>query len=123
MKHLALLLLLALTPTKTFAGANYGFGHTLSVLVAGEVLPELNRAIFTDNPELAKWLTRVEIAAIALAWCNRERDARGTWHIQDWDELTGSYDSTMDCVGPVAAAGGIIVKDRGILINLIDIKW
>lgn len=115
---LSVLLLLPVTATSK----DYGLGHTIPVAVAAHVLPELNAALFKDQPEFAKVLTKVELAVVVWFICDREAEARGSWRIAEWHEQTGSYDSTFDCLTPAGYAGFNIIED-GFTFDIINIKW
>lgn len=101
---------------------DYGVGHATINYFAGIILPEINNELFPNHPNLARILIDIELSALVYYWCNREAKARGTWDISEWDELYGSYDSTMDCVLPAAVTGYQLTKD-GFMFNIIDYKW
>lgn len=115
--------LLLLLPAKSMAlDKDYGIGHGVVNLIAGEILPEINDSLFPNKPKLSKYITNIELGLLTYYWCNRESKARGTWRINKWDNISDSYDSTFDCLTP-AAISGFQIYNNGFSINIIDFKW
>lgn len=86
---------------------------------------DINHFLFDEHPDFAQGLSDVETAGLALYFCYQEKKSRGTRDITQWDDLTGSYDSTMDCLLPLAVAGTTIYISRGgdPMVSLFDIEW
>lgn len=115
--------LLLLLPTKSIAtDKDYGLSHGVVNLIAGEVLTKINNILLPDNPNVSKYITNIELGLLTYYWCNKEAKARGTWQIDKWYNISGSYDSTFDCLTP-AAISGLQIYNDGFSINIIDYKW
>lgn len=115
MKYIIAVLLLISTPIAK--ADDYGLGHAVITYVAGEAIRDANARLF--QPEVALWVTRVELAYIAYRWCDREATARGSWAVSTW-----GGDSAGDCLTPMAVAGyQMRSSNDGFVIPLFDYRW
>lgn len=105
--------------------SDYGIGHSLVLFYFDKSVRDINGFLFDEYPDFAHTLSDVETAGLALYFCYQEKKSRGTSDITQWDDLTGNYDSTMDCLLPVAVAGTTIYINRGgdPMLSLFNIEW
>lgn len=125
-----LLALLLSLPSVSHA-TDYGVGHALFLYYFDKSARDINDFLFNDYfqldeyPGLAQGISDVETTGLALYFCYQEKKSRGTWDITRWDDLSGNYDSTMDCVLPLAVAGTMVYVGRGgdPMVSLFNIEW
>lgn len=105
--------------------ADYGAGHSLVLFYFDKSARDINHFLFDEHPDFAHTLSDLETTGLALYFCYQEKKSRGTADITQWDDLTGDYDSTMDCLLPLAVAGRTIYLNRSgdPMVSFFDIKW